>query len=84
MRWWRIYKFWAACLIYLETHTHLKEIDTLDSSYDTLSTIAKSFGLFYLIALSIGITIYAFWPSLGKRFDKAARSVLDDEEGPCR
>lgn len=56
----------------------------MDLSYDTLSTIAKSFGLFYLIALSIGITIYAFWPSFGKQFDKAARSVLDDEEGPCR
>nr|WP_281361033.1 cbb3-type cytochrome c oxidase subunit 3 [Sulfitobacter maritimus] len=49
-----------------------------------MSTIAKSFGLFYLIALSIGITVYAFWPSLGNRFDKAAQSVLDDEEGPCR
>lgn len=56
----------------------------MDLSYETLSTIAKSFGLLYLIALSIGITIYAFWPSLGKRFDKAAQSVLDDEEGPCR
>lgn len=56
----------------------------MDLSYDTLSNIAKSFGLFYLIALSIGITIYAFWPSFGKQFDKAAQSVLDDEEGPCR
>lgn len=45
---------------------------------------AKAFGLFYLIALSIGITIYAYWPSLGKRFDKAAKSILDDEDGPCR
>ncbi|WP_099824476.1 cbb3-type cytochrome c oxidase subunit 3 [Oceaniglobus indicus] len=48
------------------------------------SAIAKSFGLFYLIALSIGVTVYAFWPSLGKRFDKAAKSILDDEDGPCR
>ncbi len=56
----------------------------MDLSYETLSTIAKSFGLFYLIALSIGIAVYAFWPSLGNRFDKAAQSVLDDEEGPCR
>jgi cytochrome c oxidase cbb3-type subunit 4 len=27
---------------------------------------------------------YAFWPSKGKEFDRAARSVLDDEDGPCR
>ncbi|MFD2739987.1 cbb3-type cytochrome c oxidase subunit 3 [Sulfitobacter aestuarii] len=45
--------------------------------------MAKSFGLFYLLALSIGITIYAFWPSLGGRFDKAAKSILDDENGPA-
>jgi cytochrome c oxidase cbb3-type subunit 4 len=24
---------------------------------------SKSFGLFYLIALSIGVLVYAFWPS---------------------
>ena len=53
-------------------------------SYELLVGIAKSFGLFYLIALSIGITVYAFWPSLGKRFDRAAKSILDDEDGPCR
>lgn len=45
---------------------------------------SKSFGLFYLIALSIAITVYAYWPSLGKRFDTAAKSILDDEDGPCQ
>lgn len=52
-------------------------------SHEWLVELSKSFGLFYLIALSIGITIYAFWPSLGGRFDKAAKSILDDEDGPC-
>jgi len=56
----------------------------MEITHALTSTIAKSFGLFYLIALSIGITVYAFWPSLGKRFDKAAKSILDDEDGPCR
>ena len=56
----------------------------MDVSHDTLVGLAKSFGLFYLIALSIGVTVYAFWPSLGGRFDRAARSVLDDEDGPVR
>ena len=55
----------------------------MDVSHDTLVGLAKSFGLFYLIALSVGVTVYAFWPSLGSRFDRAARSVLDDEDGPA-
>ena len=45
---------------------------------------SKSFGLFYLIALSIAVLIYAMWPSNKKRFDDAARSILHDEGGPCR
>ena len=45
---------------------------------------SKSFGLFYLIALSIIIVAYAFWPSNKKRFDKAAKSILGDEDKPHR
>jgi cytochrome c oxidase cbb3-type subunit 4 len=56
----------------------------MDISHDWLVGFAKTFGLLYLIALSLGIAIYAFWPSLGQRFDKAAKSILDDEDGPCR
>ena len=56
----------------------------MDISHDTLVAFAKTFGLIYLMVMSIGVTVYAFWPSLGRRFDRAARSVLDDEEGPCR
>ena len=56
----------------------------MELTHEWTSAFAKSFGLIYLIALSIGITTYAFWPSLGKRFDKAAKSVLHDEDGPCR
>ncbi|KIN71822.1 cbb3-type cytochrome c oxidase subunit 3 [Sulfitobacter guttiformis] len=55
----------------------------MNISHDLLVGLAKSFGLFWLIALSIGITVYAFWPSLGRRFDKAANSILDDEDGPA-
>ncbi len=56
----------------------------MDISHEFLVGLAKTFGLFYLIAMSVVVTLYAFWPSLGKRFDKAAKSVLDDEDGPCR
>lgn len=55
----------------------------MDLSHEWFVGLAKSFGLFWLIALSIGITAYAFWPSLGGRFDKAAKSILDDEDGPA-
>ncbi len=54
----------------------------MDFSHQGLVVIAKSFGLVYLVILSIGIAAYAFWPSLGKRFDRAANSILDDENGP--
>ena len=56
----------------------------MEISHDVLVAFAKTFGLFWLIAMSVAVTLYAFWPSLGKRFDKAAKSVLDDEDGPCR
>ena len=56
----------------------------MEISHDLLVGFAKTFGLFYLIAMSVAVTVYAFWPSLGKRFDRAAKSVLDDEDGPCR
>ena len=45
---------------------------------------SKSFGLFYLIALSIIIVVYAYWPSNKKEFDEAARSILGDEDKPQR
>jgi cytochrome c oxidase cbb3-type subunit 4 len=55
---------------------------TLD--HDTLVWLSKSFGLFYLIALSLAVGAYAYWPSNKKRFDRAADSILDDEDKPCR
>ena len=38
---------------------------------------AKSFGLFYLIAMSIGVVVYAYWPKNKTLFDSAAQSILD-------
>ena len=53
-------------------------------SYETLATFAKSFGLFYLMGLSIAALIYAVWPSNKKRFDHVARSIIEDEDKPCQ
>jgi cytochrome c oxidase cbb3-type subunit 4 len=52
--------------------------------HDFLVGFSKSFGLFYLLALSAGVLIYTFWPSNKKRFDHAAHSILTDEDRPYR
>jgi cytochrome c oxidase cbb3-type subunit 4 len=52
--------------------------------HETLVAFAKTFGLFYLIVMFLVAVAYAFWPSKCKEFDRAAKSVLDDEDGPCR
>lgn len=50
--------------------------------HELLVAIAKSWGLFYLIALSIGVLAYTFWPGNRKRFDRAKNSIMNDENGP--
>lgn len=52
--------------------------------HDTLVAFAKCFGLFYLIAMSIGVVVYAFWPSNRARFDRAAQAIVEDEDKPWR
>ena len=52
--------------------------------HDTLVGFAKSFGLFYFIALSVGVLIYTYWPSNKKPFEQAARDILADEDRPWR
>ena len=54
----------------------------MDFDHDTLVAFAKSYGLFYLIGLAVAVLVYTFWPSNKRRFDKAAKDILDDEEGP--
>ena len=55
----------------------------MDLPHEWYVAMAKSFGLFWLVAMSIVITLYAFWPSLGGRLRRAADSILDDETGPA-
>lgn len=52
--------------------------------HDTLVAFSKSFGLFYLIALSFGVAVYTFWPGNKDRFERAAHDILEDEDKPCR
>lgn len=54
----------------------------MNVDHETLVAFAKSYGLFYLIGLSIVVLVYTYWPSNGKRFDRAAKSILSDEDRP--
>lgn len=54
----------------------------MDISHDTLVAFSKSWGLFYLIALTIGVLVYTFRPSNKKRFDEAKQAILDEEDRP--
>ena len=50
--------------------------------HDFLVGMSKSFGLFYLIMLSVAVVAYACWPTNKRRFDRAAQSILRDEDQP--
>ncbi len=55
-----------------------------DLDHGSVAAFSKSFGLLYLIALSLGVLVYAYWPSNKQRFDDAARNIIHDEDKPCR
>lgn len=55
----------------------------LGIDHQTLVGFSKSFGLFYLIAMSAVALAYALWPSNRQRFEDAANAILDDEDTPC-
>ena len=52
--------------------------------HEDLVWLAQSFGLFYLIGLSVMALVYVYWPSNQKRFERAAVAILDAEDRPCR
>jgi cytochrome c oxidase cbb3-type subunit 4 len=56
----------------------------MDIAHDMLVWLSKSVGLLYLMALSVVIVVYVYWPSNKRRFDEAARSILRDEDRPWR
>ena len=56
----------------------------MEIDHHTLVGFAKSFGLFYLLAMAAVALIYACWPANQTRFDKAARDIIDDEDTPWR
>ena len=54
----------------------------MDISHEALVALSKSWGLFYLIGLMIGVLIYTFRPSNRGKFNRAKQSVLDQDDKP--
>ncbi len=50
--------------------------------HNTLVWFSKSYGLFYLVGLSIAVLAYTFWPSNKEPFQRAAKSILESEDKP--
>jgi len=54
----------------------------MDIDHDTLVSVSKSWGLFYLIAFSAAVLVYTFWPANKQRFDQAKRNILRKDDAP--
>lgn len=54
----------------------------MDLNHDTLVLFSKTWGLFYLIAMFLGVIVYVLLPSNRSRFQRAKESVLDEDESP--
>ena len=52
-------------------------------TYEELVWFAKTFGLFYFIAMSVIVLLYVYWPSNRREFDRAAASILEKDDRPC-
>ena len=44
-------------------------------SHEDFVWLAQTFGLFYLIGLSVMVLVYVYWPSNKKKFDQAAMAI---------
>ena len=54
----------------------------MEADHGAVVAFAKSWGLFYLIAMAVGVLIYALWPGNRKRFNRAKKSILDKDDRP--
>ena len=54
----------------------------MEIDHNSVVTFAKSWGLFYLLAMAVVALIYALWPGNRKRFNRAKTSILDKDDRP--
>ncbi|MBF0137322.1 MAG: cbb3-type cytochrome c oxidase subunit 3 [Magnetococcus sp. DMHC-1] len=51
-------------------------------TFATIDLFAKQFTLVWFFIIFLIIIIWAFWPGNRKRFEKAGRMALDDDDQP--
>ncbi|MFK4826165.1 cbb3-type cytochrome c oxidase subunit 3 [Paenochrobactrum sp. BZR 588] len=54
----------------------------MEINHEFLVALSKSWGLFYLIAMAIGVLIYALRPANQKQFKRAKYAILDQDDRP--
>lgn len=53
-------------------------------NHEQMLYVSKYYGLIYLVIFSLCVLVYIFWPKNKSRFDKAARSIMEDPEDKPR
>ncbi|NKB56858.1 MAG: CcoQ/FixQ family Cbb3-type cytochrome c oxidase assembly chaperone [Alphaproteobacteria bacterium] len=48
-------------------------------TYETATSFAQIWGMFFFIIVFGAVLVYALWPSNREKFDRAARSPLNDD-----
>jgi len=56
----------------------------MDLDHDAVVAFSKSWGLLYLVVFSLGVVAYTFWPSNSKRFERAKKSILEQDDKPWK
>jgi cytochrome c oxidase cbb3-type subunit 4 len=56
----------------------------MDLEHGAVVAFSKSWGLFYLVALTLAVLAYTFWPSNRKRFERAKNSILERDDHPWK
>ncbi|RIA47809.1 cbb3-type cytochrome c oxidase subunit 3 [Dichotomicrobium thermohalophilum] len=51
-------------------------------TYDTVVMVTQIVGLILFIGLFVAVLIYALWPGNKKRFERASRVPLEQDEKP--
>ena len=54
----------------------------MDWTHETFVAVSKSWGLFYLVGLSVAVLIYALWPANHARFTQAKNAILEEDDTP--
>jgi cytochrome c oxidase cbb3-type subunit 4 len=48
-------------------------------NYESVAQFAQTWGLVYLALMFLAVLVYALWPGNREKFEKAARSPLEED-----